>query len=320
MSYDLYYGIRPEDWIQDAVYRVGDASGDGSIAFRLWFIGKDYAFARVNMATTTHDVVFRQGTATGTAATIGSQGASGLSNLNGANPTNVSTAGSVGWIDMSNANVNNMFKLVERINNYRSSGKNDWCAALIDSLPTDAVELSAGNGLFLPGTTTTTGGRASTSAAAPNNLTLGADIPLDSSLKAKDIFYAGVTLNNSCQKIPSTDNNVLHEILEIRLKATFATTAGSCYYSICNDRTGVVESTTHLKVMTVASTATEHVFGNGTGTFIAARGRRIVVWMTAGCTTTAISMRSPYIKILRRSGVFGSNIRRRNLLSYVEQA
>ena len=320
MANDLYYGIRPEDWIRDAVYRVGDASGDGSIAFRLWFIGKDYAFARVNMATTTNDIVFRQATGTLTSQAVGAGTTAQLSNLNGANPTNVSTAASVGWIDVSDANVNNMFKLVERINNYRASGKNDWCAALIDSLPTDAVEISAGNGVFLPGTTTTTGGRASTTAAAPNNLTLGADIPLDSSLKAKDIFYAGVTLNNSCLKIPSTDNSAIHEILEIRLKATFATTAGSCYYSICNDRTGVVESTTHLKVMTVASTATEHVFGNGSEPFVAAKGRRIVVWMTAGCTTTAISMRSPYIKILRRSYVYGPSPRRRNLQSYVEQA
>ena len=182
---------------------------DKSEALRIRYTGSQVA-AHVSLAATTCDMTFEQGASTAAAATT-----------TGDNPI-APVGGTTGVINLSDASVDTLQKLVDCIN-----ASTDWEAWLEDVPNEVATEVSAGNGAFI----TTLADQDCTVAA-------GYAVLLDTSLVTAEEYYAGVTFNGPSNTPHPHDANTEHLLLEIRATATYA--GGSEFIEVraCDDVVG----------------------------------------------------------------------------------
>lgn len=276
----MYGHVLPQDWVRDAVDRVGDANNDAVIALKIR-CKSGRAAANVSIATTTNDFVFRQGVSTASA-----------DSATGTNPT---VGATTGRIDLSSSTVSTFSKLVRQINNV------DWEAWLVDVPPDLAVEVSAGNGKFLK------------VEKADATVAAGYSCKLDTSLMAKEAFFAGLTFNGPSTTPHSHDGQVLHEILQIKAKAGFGTNACSIDVIECNDVAGT-SAVVKTYPYTVASQGTTITLGTGDEPYVATQNKRLVVRITGGSSTTAAGLRTSSISIIRRSMAIGPGVRKSRMI------
>jgi hypothetical protein len=272
----MYGHVLPQDWVREAVDRVGNATNDATIGLKIRYKGTQAA-AHITIAATTNDFVFEQGASTALANTT-----------TGTNPT---VGATTGRIDLSSSTVSTFSKLVRQINNV------DWEAWLVDVPPDLAVEVSAGNGKFLPVTD------------QDCTVAAGYSCILDTSLMAKEAFFAGLTFNGPSTTPHSHDGQVLHEILQIKAKAGFGTNACSIDVIECDDVNGTA-AVVKTYPYTVASQGTTITLGTGDEPYISTQNKRLVVRITGGSATTAAGVRASSISIIRRSMAIGPGVRK----------
>jgi hypothetical protein len=221
---------------------------DTSVALRIRYIGSEVAaHVSVDHATDgTCDMKFEQGATTALAATT-----------TGTNPI-APVGGTVGIIDMSDASVDTLAKLVRVIN-----AATDWEAWLEDAPGDEAVEASAGVGLF--------------PASSDSDCTVAAGyaVVLDTSLLTAEEFFAGITQNGPSNTPHPHDANVEHDLIEIRATATY--TGGSQFISVyaCDDVNGTAELI--WGPVPAAATTVEKVINLSGNPITGTDGRRISV-------------------------------------------
>lgn len=268
----------PEEWFNRMYART---AVDTCQALRIRYTGEatGSAAAHITVAATTNDITFEQGTTTGAAATS-----------TGKNPI-APVGGTTGVIDMSDASVDTLFKLMGRINLAK-----DWEAWMVDLRPGNDVEVSAAVGLFVASTDSDCTGAN------------GFALLTDTSLLTAEHFSVGVTFNGPSTKPHAFDKNVLHEILKISAKVTYGGATGGIQIYQCDDFLGTEEQL-GATLPLVSNTATD--FGTGDTAMINTRGQRIVVF-TADASG---AITAPDITIFARSLPYGPGIRKSKLAS-----
>jgi hypothetical protein len=263
---------------EDSIVQFGYEGNDTSIPMRIKYIGSQVA-AHISVTATTGDLTFEQGATTAAAATT-----------TGTNPIIGATAG---VIDISNAAVATFHALANVINLYC-----DWEAWLVDALPDEATEISAGNAMFLSTLT-------DQSAIGENGFALHAD----TSLKTAEDFCVGVTLNGPSSKIHNHDRGVIHRIYEIRAHVTFGTATDGIYIYACDDKAGTKEQIGKLAL--VSNTATTFpAAGTQTIPLYQTENRRIVLKAADTTGTVAVTtLRASVQSIKIRPSIRESKLR-----------
>jgi len=202
-------------------------------------------------------------------------------NVIGENPT-VPYGGTEGTIDMSEAAVDTIAKLISAIN-----ASPDWEAWAVD-LPGDvATEISAGTGIF------------PTRAATQAKVAAGIAFVLVTSLLTAEEHYAGITFNGPSNTPHPHDANTEHLLLEIRALATYA--ADTVYLSVlaCDDVLGT--SVVIWGPIKSAATTVEKVVNLGGVPITGTDGLRLVVKMYND--TSAFHATEPLQLVLARESI-----------------
>jgi len=226
----------------------GYSAVDLPVALAIYYTGP-LAWGGVDVAATTGDLTFKSGATSGTATTTTETG-----------PV-LPVGGTAGIIDASDSEADTLYKIMKAI-----QLSDVWDCKLIDELPTEATEISAGNAMYL------------TAYSTGNDATVdgGFEIKTDTSLKTVDgTFSVGVTFNAQPSDIHPIDIGVLHEVFELEANITYGGTTGGIYVYECNDLDGTKVQIDHLPL----TSATLTYFPTGGANdypMWATKGRRIV--------------------------------------------
>jgi len=231
----------------------------------------------VSLAATTGDMTFEQGATTATASVS-----------TGTNP------GTAGVIDISGLTY--LRELHRAIN-----AAEDWEAWYVDYPPDHAIEVSAGNAIFL-------GNLADQDCTGAS----GFAMKVDTSLMTAENFPVGVTWNGPSTNPHCSDSNVLHEVTMLQANVTFAGATNGIDVILCDDVLGTTETIVNLPL--VSATATTWGDGNSVLYSNAEKGGRLV--FKAKDSSGAIS--SPNITITARSYAYGPAVRKKNLRAWQE--